>query len=316
MRDHVGIVCGNCAGLSPLGAPRCVLCGTALEIEGESTTPPESTTEVALGQQKEEAVEQARNYVCTQCSTPVPAGTKFCGACGAPAPDHVWKQDVSYFGAMQTPGQARLILIRGYNLDGGLTFLLQGQEHVAGRGEAQIPFPDDAWVSPKHASFVYRDDKLFVRDEGSANGVYVRVRGNTPLAMGGFFLCGEQVFRLDPIPADTSGPEADQTYFYSSPKRPSPFRITQVLTGGADAMVYCARDTAVRIGREESDMNFPDDIFMSGSHARVEAQGENFVLIDEDSRNGTYIRIADEHELQQGDYLFVGRQLLRVEMTS
>ena len=41
----------------------------------------------------------------------------------------------------------------------------------------------------------------------------------------------------------------------------------------------------------------------------------SFVLIDGSSKNGTFVRIRAEHELAHGDYLFLGKQLLRVEIT-
>ena len=265
---------------------------------------------------EEELMEQARNYVCKQCSTPVPSGHKFCGACGATVPAEIQNLQTKFFGAMQAPGKARLILIRGDQGVDGLSYLLQGTEHVAGRQDAQILFPDDTWLSPRHANFIYRGEKLVVRDEGSTNGVYVRVKGSVPLTPGDRFLCGEQVFRLDETPKDTSGPDPDQTYFYSSPKRPSAFRVVQLLRGGADGMVHCARESTVTIGREDSDMNFPEDVYMSGTHARVELAGGSYSLSDLGSKNGTYARITGEQELTHGDYLFLGKQLLRVEMTT
>ena len=39
-------------------------------------------------------------------------------------------------------------------------------------------------------------------------------------------------------------------------------------------------------------------------------------VTDQESRNGTYVRIQGEQELAHGDYLFLGKQLLRVEMTT
>jgi len=262
-------------------------------------------------------MDQARNYVCKQCSTAVPSGHKFCGACGANVPPEIQHLQTDYFGAMQAPGKARLILIRGDQGVDGLSYLLQGTEHIAGRQDAQILFPEDAWLNDRHANFIYRGEKLVVRDEGSANGVYVRVREPVPIQPGDQLLCGEQIFRLEVTPKDTSGPEPDQTYFYSSPKRPSPFRIVQVLVGGTDGMVFCARENQATVGREECDLNFPEDVFMSGSHAKVEMTGDgSFNLLDTDSKNGTYVRINGEHELGHGDYLFLGKQLLRVEMTA
>jgi len=56
---------------------------------------------------------------------------------------------------------------------------------------------------------------------------------------------------------------------------------------------------------------------MSGNHARVEMTGPGqFQLVDLDSRNGTFLRIRGERSLAHGDYLFLGKQLLRVEMTA
>ena len=262
-------------------------------------------------------MEQARNYVCKECSTPVPSGHKFCGRCGGSVPLEIVELQVRFFGAMQSPGKARLILIRGDGGIDGLSYSLQGTDHVAGRADAQILFPEDFWLSAKHANFVYRGEKLFVRDEGSANGVYLRLRQPVPLETGDLFLCGEQVFRLDATPKDTSGPDPDMTYFYSSPKRPSPFRVTQILRGGHTGLVVCARENSVSIGREENDLNFPEDVYMSGAHAKVELSPQGkYALVDVGSKNGTYVRIHGERELVHGEYLFLGKQLLRVEMTA
>jgi len=261
-------------------------------------------------------MEQARNYVCKECSSPIPSGHKFCGACGAAVPAAVEHPEPQYFGQMQAPGKARLVLIRGDQGVEGLSYLLQGSEHLAGRQDAQILFPDDDWLSPRHANFFYSDGKLMVGDEGSTNGVYVRITGEVELGVGDQFLCGDEVFRVEANPEEDSGPDADQTYFYSSPRRPSAFRVTQVLVGGVDGMVFCSPSETAHIGREDCDLNFPTDIYMSGRHARVELAGGGFRLVDDGSRNGTYVRIRGEHELRHGDYLFLGKQLLRVEMTA
>ena len=238
-------------------------------------------------------MEQARNYVCTECASAVPSGHKFCGACGGPVPAEAQTLDTQYFGAMQMPGKARLIVVRGDEAMGeGLSYLLQATEHVAGREADQIPFPSDTWLSPKHANFLYRGEKLVVRDEGSLNGVYIRIRGSSPIQIGDHFMCGQHLFRVDATPKDSTGPAPDQTHFYSS------------------------HEQTVEIGREDCDINFPDDVYLSARHAKVEMTGESLKLIDENSQNGTYVRIRGERELGHGDYLFLGRNLLRVEVTA
>jgi pSer/pThr/pTyr-binding forkhead associated (FHA) protein len=333
MDELIGIACGRCDTFCPMSAPRCPICGNSLSSFSSSSpsvdpapSKPQVSTQThsqlpdvsaVVATSQEDPMEQNRYYVCKECSSPVPPGHKFCGACGTTVPDAILERQVDFFGSMQAPGKARLILIRGTDGADGLSYLLQGTEHMTGRTDAQIPFPNDAWISNRHANFIYRGEKLVVRDEGSVNGVFVRVRQPVPLAPGDFFLCGEQVFRLEGTPKDTSGPDGDQTYFYSSPKRPSPFRIVQILRGGSEGMVYCAREQTVQIGREDSEMNFPDDIYMSGRHARVDLGPDgSFQLHDLGSRNGTYIRIRGERELAHGDYLFIGQQLLRVEQTA
>jgi pSer/pThr/pTyr-binding forkhead associated (FHA) protein len=263
---------------------------------------------------QEELMDQARNYLCWQCYTPIPKNHKFCGRCGAEVPAEILEMQTVFFSEMQNPAKARLILIRGEGMD-GLSFHLKMEKHLVGR-KGQIEFPDDPFVSPTHANFFYRNGKLFARDEGSLNGVFLRVRGSTDIAPGDTFLAGEQVFRLDPTPRASDAPDQEGTFFYTSPKHPSPFRITQILQGGALGMTVCARSNALQLGREGGDLNFPSDIYMSGSHCRIEMADGKFTLTDLNSRNGTYIRMKTERELGHGDYLFIGRKLLRVELNS
>ncbi|MEB2324377.1 MAG: FHA domain-containing protein [Sorangiineae bacterium] len=256
-------------------------------------------------------MDQAKHYVCNSCMTPVPSGHKFCGRCGQPVPDEILTLQVNYFNELQNPEKARVVVIRGEGLDGAI-FHLAADEHLVGR-QGQLEFPNDPYVSPKHANFFYRDGKLVIRDEGSLNGVYIRVRGSVELAPGDTFLLGEEVFRVDPTPKSSDGADQDGTFFYSSPKYPSAFRVNQLLEGGAVGMSVCARGSALNIGREDGDLNFPSDVYMSSKHCTIEERDGRFTLTDHDSRNGTYVRVKAERELANGDFVFIGRQLLRVE---
>lgn len=290
--------------------------------EPEDAPPPRSMSTAGLitpakpskAKSLEELMDQAKNFVCRSCSTAVPLGHKFCGRCGAAVPPEILNARTQFFGQLQAPGKAKLILIRGEGVD-GLSYQLNADQHVVGRS-GQLVFPDDPFVSPKHANFFYRNGKLVVRDEASLNGVYLRVRGSVDISPGDFFLAGEQVFRVDATPKLNDQPGPDGTYFYSSPKHQSPFRIVQMLQGGSAGMTVCARGSSLQIGREGGDLNFPSDLYMSGSHCRLEETGGKLVLTDLNSRNGTYVRLKAERELEHGDYLFIGRKLLRVEITA
>jgi hypothetical protein len=258
-------------------------------------------------------MDQAKNYVCRSCSTPVPLGHKFCGRCGAAIPTDVANARTQFFGQLQLPGKAKLILIRGDGVE-GLSYQLNAEQHVVGR-TGQLVFPDDVFISPRHANLFYRNGKLVVRDEASLNGVFWRVRGTLDVAPGDHFLAGEQLFRIEGPQRANDGPAADGTYFYSSPKHQSQFKIVQILQGGAPGTAVCTRGTGLQIGREGSDLNFPGDLYMSASHCRIEEAGGRLTLTDLGSRNGTYLRLKAERELSHGDYLFIGRKLLRVEIT-
>jgi len=262
----------------------------------------------------EEQMDQAKNFVCKSCSTPVPLGHKFCGRCGAAVAPEILNLRTQFFGQLQAPGKAKLILIRGEGIE-GLSYQLNADQHVVGRN-GQLVFPDDAFVSARHANLFYRGGKLVVRDEGSVNGVFWRVRGSVEVGVGDSFLAGEQLFRIEGPPKSNDGPAADGTYFYSSPKHQAQFQIVQILQGGAVGMCVAARGTALQIGREGGDLNFPADLYMSATHCKLEEAGGKFALTDLNSRNGTYVRLKAEKELGHGDYLFIGRKLLRVEITA
>jgi pSer/pThr/pTyr-binding forkhead associated (FHA) protein len=175
----------------------------------------------------------------------------------------------------------------------------------------------DDWLSKEHATFRYDEGKLFVEDAGSVNGVFVRIQGSVKLESDQAFICGDHVFAAEITPKDSSAPDVDETYFYSSPKVTSPFRVVEQIDGGRLGMVCCAQGTKLRIGRQECNMNFPRDRHMSPRHASLSIDNDGAITLKDDkSNNGVYVRASQAHELKDGDYLMLGRQLLRVEFTA
>lgn len=90
-------------------------------------------------------------------------------------------------------------------------------------------------------------------------------------------------------------------------------RLHLIMEGGQQGEVYDLKDDTV-IGRTMGDISFPHDGFMSSRHARIVRRGESFVLVDEGSRNGTFIKIKSEVELKPGDMVLIGKQLFRFEV--
>ncbi|HJQ71132.1 MAG TPA: zinc ribbon domain-containing protein [Blastocatellia bacterium] len=90
-------------------------------------------------------------------------------------------------------------------------------------------------------------------------------------------------------------------------------RLHLIMEGGQQGEVYELKDETV-IGRTMGDISFPHDGFMSSRHARIVQRGDTFILTDEGSRNGTFIKIKAEVELKPGDMILIGKQLFRFEV--
>jgi pSer/pThr/pTyr-binding forkhead associated (FHA) protein len=311
----VGLVCDQCSTLAAMGTARCGRCGTALSLDDETRVGSPTTSK------KPAQPDPKASVPCPECGAGVLPGNRFCGNCGArmdvPRPRPVAPAEKSgrrtqFFGAIQA-ARAKLTLIRGDGLD-GVSFTLAGEDHLAGRIDCPILFAEDPFLSPTHANFFYRDGRLVVRDEQSTNGVYVRVNGSVEIALGSKFLVGEQMLDATLVPDVADEAIEDGTYFFASPRRGANLRVAQTLRGGESGVAFCSSTGSVRMGREGNDIDFPDDPFISGHHAQVAWEGGRLVLTDLGSKNGTFVRIAGERPLDHGDYVFMGQQLLRVEI--
>ena len=152
-------------------------------------------------------------------------------------------------GKILRTGKARLILIRGDQGVDGLSYVLQGSEHIAGREEDQIIFPDDTWLSPRHANFLYEGERLIARDERSTNGIFLRITQPVEIAPGDTFLCGDQVFRLDATPPDADALRALDEEVAGLPEHLRAAVVLCELDGES------RRDAAARLGVPEGTLS-------------------------------------------------------------
>lgn len=257
----------------------------------------------------------ANARICKQCGAVVPDGHHYCGRCGSMYADDGadTRNETMFFGAMQAPGRAKLILIRGEGLE-GLSYHLNATQHVAGRKYGAILFPEDNYLSPKHATFLYRDNKLFVRDEESLNGTFLRIREPVTLEDGDEIMIGEQVLRVDLLNLRREYPMQQNTMMYISPPKDYKFRLLHIVRGAKAGSSFCSVNNDILIGREGCDINFPEDRFASRQHARVTWNDGVIELRDLDSKNGTFVKIKKESPLHHGDYVHFGSELMRVEI--
>jgi pSer/pThr/pTyr-binding forkhead associated (FHA) protein len=198
----------------------------------------------------------------------------------------------------------------------GAAFTL-ANEHVAlGRTDGEITFPDDRYLAPRHVQLERRGTQTVLRVLDSVNGAYVRLAEPTLLSDGDQFLFGKQVMRFEMVAsAERDAPPAIQhgMLLFGSPPRATWGRLRQLLTTGQTRDVIHLSRSDVTMGREEGELRFPDDEFMSRRHATLSQRDGRVHLADLGSSNGTYLRLRGERELRQGDLIRVGDQLLRFE---
>jgi len=70
-----------------------------------------------------------------------------------------------------------------------------------------------------------------------------------------------------------------------------------------------ASDTT--IGRQDGDIRFPEDVFLSPLHAKISWEQDALVVRDLGSRNGTWVFREAPHRLADGDLLLIGSQVIR-----
>lgn len=259
----------------------------------------------------------ANARICKNCQAIVPDGHHYCGRCGSrydEAGGDV-RNETMFFGAMQAPGRAKLILIRGEGME-GLSYHLNATQHVAGRKHGAILFPEDKYLSPKHATFLYRDNKLFVRDENSMNGTFLRMREPQLLGHGDEILVGDELLRVELLELRREYPMKEDTLMYISPPKDYKFRLLHIVRGGKPGASFCSVNNDILIGREGCDVNFPDDRHVSRQHARVTFKDGKVLVTDMGSRNGTFIKLKQEEQLNHGDYVYFGSELMRVEINA
>jgi hypothetical protein len=119
-----------------------------------------------------------------------------------------------------------------------------------------------------------------------------------------------------PMPPPAMPPGGQSTIVMSSTpvaSPPKPAKLLLIMEGGEVGETFGLRPAETVIGRVDGDIKFPHDGYMSSRHARILQRNGRFFLIDNNSRNGTFVKIHQEVELHPGDVILVGKQLFRFE---
>ena len=115
------------------------------------------------------------------------------------------------------------------------------------------------------------------------------------------------------LPAAHAAPIAAQVRVAANQQ--AGFRLVVVHRDGTDGITYNLLGDQIDIGRTEGDLLF-EDPHLAPRHARVVASLTGRVLTPLETRNGVYVRLRGPVDLQDGDYLLMGKQVLRYETVS
>lgn len=304
------VVCERCQGGNPAGTRFCQFCGTALR---DGSQPHGNSPQGGAPTQAATAV---------SAPLPAPAPPEIPPAVAQPSPQQAPLAYPHPHAPVQAQGpmgqSARMVVITQDGTPGRDYPLNEAQADI-GREEGTIQLPNDPYVSPRHARVSAQNGRYHIRDLGSLNGVYVRLRGPHRLQHGDLVLIGLEVLRFEFV-SDAEknlGPAVERgTQLFGSPATTRHARLCQRTVEGVTRDVYSLTRDETVIGREAGDVVFTSDPFMSRQHAVIarDPQTNEFSIRDLGSSNGTYVAIRGETALDAGDHVRIGQHLFRLEL--
>jgi hypothetical protein len=254
--------------------------------------------------------------VCPKCGKTVGAAFAFCGSCGqrlkgggaAASGGGAIPRTMFMAPAPKVSSRGHLTLIRPDGTEGGMHPLQDG-ENLIGRGQGSL-FDADPYLSPRHAEFIFGDEGLLVRDLRSLNGVFVKIGQEEKLDSGDIFRIGQELLRFDLIAP--AAPLEDGTEIIGTPNPGYWGRISVIVGRDVDGPAFPLFDESIVLGRERGDILFPEDGYVSGTHAQIALRTGQVFLSDLGSSNGTFFRIRGSRTVAPGSLVLMGQQLFRV----
>lgn len=256
---------------------------------------------------------------CPVCGANVPPDFAFCGKCGtrlsqipsAVAPKTAAKPAPPAVEArVEAVVRGKIVMIQPDGSEGISVPIVESGTCI-GRNTGEA-FKEDYFLSPDHARFVIEGDTLFVEDENSLNGIYIRLAPETPYELnpGDYIRIGQEVIEFETLQPQSAGGD---TPILGSPINDCWGKISLVLGKNRYGNRFTLKGKEVLIGREKGNIIFPDDGYVSGLHLKISRENGKFYITDLKSSNGTYLKIREKKEIKGGDYLLIGQFLYRVD---
>ena len=131
-----------------------------------------------------------------------------------------------------------------------------------------------------------------------------------------FRFCGTCGFRMDeasaPTPMPQPPPGQPRPQPMAAPQR-ARLSMTLIRPDGSEGGTHDLRPGENKLGRSFGPV-FENDGYLSPVHALLDIRGQNAVVRDLDSLNGVFVKMTQEEELQSGQIIRIGQELLRFEL--
>ncbi len=304
--------CLSCGFRSPVGFAFCGRCGTKLAAPDAAA--PNQIAE--MGSAQTIFVGDAKDLGLAQTGAapivaPPPAGPPQHSSPTAPT-------GIPPLAAVEPPRPAipttqaavRLVMLGPDGQPLGERVLAPGELLEVGR-DAGPPWDDDAYLDPAHALLHPGDDGVHVEDRNSLNGVFVKLQGRHELASGDQFRVGQELLIYEELPEPT--PTPDGTEKMGSPNPGYWGRVSILVDPTMASAAFPIAGDGIMIGRENGDVTFPQDGYVSGRHCRVAGDDSGIYLEDLGSSNGTYLRARSGQLLPFGSLVLIGQKLFQLE---
>ena len=181
---------------------------------------------------------------------------------------------------------------------------------LIGQQGADLVLPDHAFVGKYHAQLLWQHQTLTLEPLHASCGVYLAIADAFALEDGDEIMAGTQRLVFHTTTPPPQWPEAGSAL--GAPKPSSFPHIIRLLQDRHIGGLYPLQGRFT-LGTKGTTMTCPQDPLLSEFHASIVGEGEaRFLLKDEGSRYGTFIRVRQPVELFSGDIFLIGHMRLRV----
>lgn len=308
--------CPRCGARNNANLDACRLCGTFLGIESRidpsveriDTNSPTVVVPAVQGAPPSgkgtetitSAEAEPESVACPACRTTNEVGWAFCQHCGQRLPSReASAREVPPTADRKAPQELITVVVEAEQLNQVSRASQMNQDEQ--QGPPQVASPSGQPAAPSQSSAPTEESRAPSPAERAGGGVYCQQ-------------CGRQNSFSSAYCSGCGGAlTVAETVAMASVSAPPQGRLRLIMEGGQEGDLFELKEETV-VGRTIGDIAFPHDGFMSGRHARIIRRGSSFILKDEGSRNGTFVKIRGEVELKPGDVILIGKQLFKFEI--